>query len=696
MNKNVKRVFGISLFIAFILEITLMNYGFYYSLFAKKEISWNDAQALCLEKTQNGFVKDNETDFPAVVTFKNINIPIHSIFVDFEFDKKFVAKSYTAQINNGPHKNALMHTYSADGGGYSADFLVEYNDDDSKRYAAGKWIKYLSHTNYFTLFPSGKVSQISIIWNNKNIAIKNIVLNKTIPINISLLRLFLLFLLFLTIGVFKNKQLAQKAKFFLYELKFDEQNIIQKRIYFAAIIILVLFCFFTAYMAYQFGVVADQYNYFMPKAFLNGQLHLPIEPSQNLLDAKRPLDPIYRAENDIVYHWDNVFYNSKYYSYYGVVPVFTLFLPYFVLSGGNILATSFGVFVFAALSCVFLMILWKEIVRRYMKNMPFFFFLISGITLVSISGLFLISRRPMFYEVAEASGLCFSVLGLFLLLKSIKNKINFTLLFFACLSFALAVGCRPTTIFCSLFVPILLWKTFIAEKNKLKIIIPVIIPYLTIGIPIALYNYFRFGSISDFGVMYSLTICNTIAYHDLNFIAKSIRTLNYLQQYIFEPLQYNSTFPFLDVRQEKIHYNGYLINFGAVGLINLPIIWFLLKYKKAYSQLKGEFAELKNIFVSSSFISLIALFFIAYMIGIHHRYSVDFMYLITIPALICAYLTYENVEENKKIFTLKIIYFACFVSLFVGMSLSFAFENDPYSNCWAPVFYYIQRALSIG
>jgi len=552
-----KKLFCVSLLIALCLEITVMNYGFYYSLFSRsEEIGWDKAEATNLEKTQDGFVKNKNNYIPAAVTFKNINKPIRSIFVDFQFDDSVVAKSHTAQNNSGNYKGALMLAYENES--ESSDFIVSYYDDDSRRYAKGIWVKHLPHSNYFVLFPSGKVSEITIVWVNKNVAIKNIVLNRNIPINISVLRLFLLFFLISIIFILKNQELSQKVKFILYELKFDEKSVTQNRIYFATNLLLVLLCLFTAYTAYKFTAVADQYNYFMPKAFLNGQFHLPIEPSQNLIAAKRPFDPNYRAENNVVYHWDNVFYKGRYYSYYGVVPVFILFLPYFLISDGNILPTSVGVFVFAALACVFMMLLWREIVRKYMKNIPFFLFLAGGFTFVAVSGLFLISRRPMFYEVAEASALCFSVLGLVLLLKSIENKTNPLILFFASLSFALAVGCRPTTIICSFFVPVLLWKNFIAERKKLITIISVLVPYLAIGIPMSIYNYSRFGSFIDFGVMYSLSICNTMTYNDLNFIGKAIRLQSCLWQYIFEPLQYNSTFPFLDVRQERIHYNGYI------------------------------------------------------------------------------------------------------------------------------------------
>jgi hypothetical protein len=688
MRKNLGKWLIICFFAALIVEATVMNYGFYYSLFSEKEISWNEAEAANIINTKDGLVREkDDTQTHAGIIFKNLNTKIRSVYIDVVFAESAKGKlQYRKNVYGG-------YLPIFDKSGEEADFLVSFNDDNSNAIFSLKSVKHLSHTKYFPLFPLGRVSELTILWENENVAVKDIILNKTIPIKISIMRLALMFLAFHLVFAVKTSEYRNKIKSFLFDLTYDEKSVFQKRIFIIAILAAVLFCLFTSWSAYRFSNLQDQYNYYMPKAFLSGEVSLPIEPSQELLDIEQPFDWNARLKANAAFWWDHVFYNGKYYSYYGVVPVLTMFLPYFALSGGETLPTSFAVFVFSALACVFMMLLWKEIVTRHFNKIPYFLFLLSALTFTAVSGIFLIQRRPMYYEIAEASALFFSVLGLFLLIMAMKDKISIKLLFFACLALALAVGCRPTAIFSSLFVPILLWKDFIQSRNKIAIIVSIAIPYLSVGIPMALYNYARFDSFSDFGILYSLTVSNNIIYQDLNFIGKTIRQFNCFWQYVFTPLQYSAQFPFVQINHGGIPYNGYIINYGAYGLINIPIMFYLLNFMRTDSILKNSNPSIRKLFLLSFALSIVQIFSVSYVSGVHHRYSVDFMWLLAIPALICAYCVYENAGKAEKKLHLKLIYIIQGVSILISLFLSLTGEAN---NCISPVFYYIQRAFSLG
>lgn len=72
----------------------------------------------------------------------------------------------------------------------------------------------------------------------------------------------------------------------------------------------------------------------MAESILNGHLYLEYEDiDQRLVSMKNPYDPRAREEAGVYYHWDHAYYKGQYYMYFGIVPVFLLFLPYRILTG---------------------------------------------------------------------------------------------------------------------------------------------------------------------------------------------------------------------------------------------------------------------------------------------------------------------------------------------------------------------------
>ena len=72
----------------------------------------------------------------------------------------------------------------------------------------------------------------------------------------------------------------------------------------------------------------DQYER-MAESLLHGHLYLEYDDiDPKLLAMEDPYDKKTREELGVNFHWDHAFYKGKYYMYFGVVPVFLLFLPY--------------------------------------------------------------------------------------------------------------------------------------------------------------------------------------------------------------------------------------------------------------------------------------------------------------------------------------------------------------------------------
>jgi hypothetical protein len=660
-------IYTVCMLAAFTLEITILNYPHYVSLAAKNNTITTGSNAAV---TFDNIVFQNDAYYPdgsGKITFNDFDDDIFSLYIDMTFVEERHVK-----------------------------VTIVYTDENSTSQYERKVYKYLPHSRYINLNPLGKVSNISIIFSSG--VINSVTLNKPIPINILSLRVVLFSAIFFAVFAFIYPQTRQKIKALLFSYRFQSNDKKQQQAYIALNCIIVLFCLFTVLSTLDFGM-ETQYNRYLVDAFMNGHLYLDLEVSPELLTAERPYDIAYRDQNNIEYLWDFAYFEGKYYSYFGVVPVIILFLPFKLLSG-HYLPTSLGVFLFSSLSCVLLLAIWKEIAGRYLKRIPFALFFLCALCLVFCSGILYMCRRPRFYEIAVCSAFMFCLLGLLLLFQlSFQKKNSRAKLFFACLSFALAVGCRPISVFVSIFVLVYLYykndrAAFLKPGGLLlKDLVVIIVPYLLIAVPLMWYNYARFGSITEFGSSYQMTVVNMLTYNRLNILAQCIKLISGFFVYLFRPLHFQSGFPFVRFNYEYIPLSTYFFNGNIAGLINFPVFWALIKIKRVSKSIKATSPVLwKNIeamfVVAALLISAITL-----SAGIHSRYTVDFTWLLLFPSLICIYFIYgravENNPENGET-VLKLLYLLCVVSIIIGFFLSLMGEDNLLP---AAVYRYLEQSF---
>ena len=77
----------------------------------------------------------------------------------------------------------------------------------------------------------------------------------------------------------------------------------------------------------------NQYE-LVAEAILNGHINIDngdVDPL--LLQMDNPYDPQARVDLGVDYRWDTAYYHGHYYMYFGVVPVFLLFLPFRLITG---------------------------------------------------------------------------------------------------------------------------------------------------------------------------------------------------------------------------------------------------------------------------------------------------------------------------------------------------------------------------
>jgi len=413
----------------------------------------------------------------------------------------------------------------------------------------------------------------------------------------------------------------------------------------------------------------------MVDAILLGQLHLDIDVHESLINATMPYNWTYRIENNILSEWDHVFFEGKYYSYFGIVPALILFVPYFLIFGKYLSATV-ATFIFATFGAIGVYLLWKELVKKYIKSIPYTLYLASLVCVLFGTNLMLLTVRAHIYEAAISSGFMFSVWGLFFLLKSVScnclDKINHKFLFFGGVCLALAVGCRPTMLIYSLLAPFILWPVLKAHLplNKLASdrqacktvaisLVTLAIPYIIIGFGLMWYNYARFGSISEFGTSYMITVENLAVRTDVGILGNLQRMYEGLHLVIFRLPTMNRYFPFFTT--------------DTVGFLAFPVSLFL--FTIFYNRDKNAFPLVLAMIV----VSMIIILFSAMFVGAGGRYTVDYFWLLTLSSLLCIGLIYENaykIGDKVAVAVRRVGFVAIWISCFIFFNWGMVGENN--------------------
>lgn len=125
---------------------------------------------------------------------------------------------------------------------------------------------------------------------------------------------------------------------------------------------------------------------------------------------------------------------------------------------------------------------------------------------------------------------------------------------FGALCIAATVGCRPTFALTALLAIALFfpqvravfsastWRERAMRIQALRFLCALIMPAMLIVIPVIAYNAMRFGSFTDFGNAYQITVANMTDFHTP--LSQMPRALCY---YLFLPLTFGNDFPWLEL-----------------------------------------------------------------------------------------------------------------------------------------------------
>jgi hypothetical protein len=355
-----------------------------------------------------------------------------------------------------------------------------------------------------------------------------------------------------------------------------------------------------------------------------------------------------------------------------------------------------------------------------MVKMPLGMYTLGQLTVAMCSMLSFLTVRPKFYEVAIASALFFTALGLWLILgSSAGKKTRWMEVVAGSLCMALAVGCRANYMFFLLLIPVVLFEelkeTWNNKKRFFSLCACVAVPCIFVASGLMWYNYIRFGSLFEFGSNYQITVAYIRANNFINPMAKLTKVLIGFYSYLIPSFRVSASFPFLYLNniETGLAFKSYLYNTPAFGLMALPVIWFLFSIgtvKKVIDKQRKPVFLLMTVMVCLGLLQIATIMLVGSVVN---RYCVDFFWLFVFSGLLCAYFIYEGVagyqeriiQTQRQIplnlceMTGRVINAIMIISNLLLFLVTLSGDGEGGALIWnnnPSVYYYIQRLLGFN
>lgn len=558
-------------------------------------------------------------------------------------------------LNISGNKSVVKCTASMTDGNFGVNFI----DVDNTTLTSNDKKGYLSFNPYKTL-KKFKLTFSGLEKNNTSVTITDIKFMSAVPFDFSVVRFLVLFILLA--GIYSIYY------FKLFKVKYNEQSKTHQYIIVGATLLCVLssFAFFTpdnSTIKYSDQInlsYSDPYVQ-MFDAVQKGQVNIDIPVSDSFKSIENPYDVQQRTNSGEFYAWDRAYYEGNYYSYFGIVPVFVLYIPFYILTG-TLPSLNFNITFFSILSMIFLIQTILTLTKMFIKK-PNLFLLVLGIfSATACSGIYYALDFSDIYFPAKVSSICFMLLCVWLGLcayktKSVKKQL--ILLIFSGLSFILCVGCRPSVaisafVLAPFFIAILMNKKY-TVKRKICCASSFIVPILVGAIGLMWYNYARFGSLFDFGSNYQLTVSN-ISANSLRLSAFPDAVIHYF----FHPFAFTAEFPFFRAQTMSLQsYGQYVYTDSFFGAVNFPFIFigliisiYLLFHDRKKIRRIGKDDGLKYY---TYLLMVVLTFLIAWSVfclaGVAFGYMLDILPLLSILAVLVFLDIHKRLEKYPTIQT---------------------------------------------
>ncbi len=575
-----------------------------------------------------------EGDRMVTLYFSNIGQPVGTISVDVDFDDEAFFTDMNVDITDETHaafrNNAVKHR------------IYRFEPDSQTA---------LCHL-------SGDVGALRIKFTGDSedgqFSISNIRLNVPVAFSVSTLRVVLLFLLPLMVYAITHcaafKRSLKDNTLFFERLSLG---------LFALTAVLAAVCVFSKISADNLSEVfckteGDQMTQELVDAFEAGSVSLLDAPDERLAELSNPYDRGERDSSGIPYKWDHVYYEGKYYSYYGIAPVLLLFLPFHLLTGFYFSA-NIAVLLFSVVGLWFLTQLYGAVVKKWFGSIPVGLAFSGEMVLLCACGIWYALSRPKFYEIAISCAFMFLTMGVYFLISSNilgEGRISRLRLTASSTFLALSVLSRPTmAVYCICACLFYLagfkkWKTG-RDRGSVIYWLAALLPMILLGLVQMCYNYVRFGSAFEFGIKYSLTINDftNVQFH-------MIYVLILLYNYLLAPVKLTTSYPFISADYSRLDLNGYMFkdtgNASGLLFLALPVAaWVLAGRAIKHLPREKRREALLLIGLPCALMPLVTIA-AAWSSGYSARYFADFSWEIVIGALAILFFLYCKSSNSAK------------------------------------------------
>ncbi len=425
--------------------------------------------------------------------------------------------------------------------------------------------------------------------------------------------------------------MTMKALKRIFGAVFDPKDVACNLSFMLVILLLIGFCLPT--MVKERGTVEPGETDIYTRQFdawLKGQLALDMPVDPVLAELENPYDPAARSEAGAYFKWDYALYEGKYYCYFGIAPLLTVYAPMYALTG-ELPNIPLACLILAVAAIVMTALAYRETVLRFTGEPNFWLFLAGLAGTVCASGVYLGLLCSDMYYVAVLSAQTFSMAFAFLALRAMREErqwARMALLVLAALALTLTVWSRPTAaLICVAFFPFFFEYLFKIRRETLKegilTVASFALPLMIGAAAVMIYNAARFSSPLDFGSKYQLTVSD---------VALNTLDTKYLFSAFFSyflcPAWQTETAPFIELKRMLVlpTSDRYFYADRACGALafGLPLGILLYPRRAAIENAGGERDPAKTAAVALTALLAFGIAFSDFCIGgVNMRYIYD-------------------------------------------------------------------------
>lgn len=338
------------------------------------------------------------------------------------------------------------------------------------------------------------------------------------------------------------------------------------------------------------------------------------------------------------YQFDNVYYNGKYYIYFGLAPLY-LILPYRLITGLDLDLRVYS-FIMTCFLCFAAFKFMRIALSKFCKSISYIGYILAA-SILFLSSECLISRQVLIYHLLLYNSVSFALIGMSFFLSCYdeeKKKVSCIKIALGSLFMALIVTARPHVILSVITIVPLLWQLTFKERalfsrKSIGATIGLILPVLMVAAVQMAYNYIRFGSVLEFGANYQLTV------NDVLNRRTGLSSFCYdMFLMLFSGIQTSFEFPFIQAQSFTAIWKMAMgtndmgpVQFGGV-FAKYIIMWFIPLIFAVKKQLKDNRSWGFTLCCTISGFAIAAA--VIFKIGYWQRYVCDFVFLLIIASVL--------------------------------------------------------------